>query len=204
MTEALTIPAPKIDRINFKIKGTAPYVQHKFSQKSKMEMLKAHMEGGKSKNRKKTEARDIDAEYKGAMHLTKTNKHGIPAPAFRSAMISACRVAGFQMTKAKLSVFIEPDDFDIDDGTPLVLINGKPEMHQAHCRLESGVASIAIRPMWREWTANLCIRYDSDQFSPEDVANLVMRAGLQVGVGEGRPDSRKSHGMGWGTFEIVD
>jgi hypothetical protein len=28
--------------------------------------------------------------------------------------------------------------------------------------------------------------------------------GRQVGIGEGRPDSRNSCGMGWGLFEIVN
>lgn len=202
ITEALVIPAPKIETAAFAINGTAPYVQHKFSQKAKQQMLAAQQEGTKAKNKKNKEPRDIDADYKNAMHLTSKGKNGIPAPAFRSALISACRVAGFQMTKAKLSIFIEPDDFDADDGTPLVYIAGKPVMHQSHVRLESGVASIAIRPMWREWSAKLRVKFDSDQFSATDVANLLMRAGMQVGVGEGRPDSKKSHGMGWGTFKI--
>ena len=117
-------------------------------------------------------------------------------------MISACRVAGFQMTKAKLSVFVLPDGFDADDGTPLVRLYGEPEMHQCNVRLESGVASIAIRPMWRTWYAKLRVQWDADQFTLTDVSHLLMRAGMQVGIGEGRPDSKKSHGMGWGTFEL--
>lgn len=200
--ESLVIAAPNFQTAEFLIKGTAPYVQHKFSQKTKGLMLEAQT--GKGAKKTKKPPRDIQADYKGAMHLTTQGKHGIPAPAFRSAMISACRVAGFQMTKAKLSVFVIADAYDGTDGTPLVLIKGKPELHQAHVRLETGVASIAIRPMWREWSAALKVRWDGDQFSSQDVANLLMRAGLQVGIGEGRPDSKKSHGMGWGTFEISE
>jgi hypothetical protein len=30
------------------------------------------------------------------------------------------------------------------------------------------------------------------------------RVGAQVGIGEGRPDSKNSTGMGWGTFEIKE
>ena len=204
VVESIVIAAPNIQTTQFDIIGTAPYVQHKFSAKAKRMMLSAQVEGPKAKNKKARDPRDIEADYQGAMHLTSEGKHGIPAPAFRSALISACRVAGFQMTKAKLSVFVEPDGFDSDDGTPLVFLEGKPKMHQASVRLESGVASIAIRPMWETWTAKLRVRFDADQFSPSDVANLLLRAGLQVGIGEGRPDSKKSHGMGWGTFEIVE
>jgi len=200
--EELVIKRPNLITVKFNIEGTAPYVQHKFSQKSRNQMLQAQIDGPKGKNRTKKKARDVDEDYRNAMHLTAEGEHGIPAPAFRSACISACRVAGFQMTRAKLSIFVEPDGFDKDDGTPLVLIKGKPVMHQAAVRLETGVASIAIRPMWRKWSAVLTITFDGDQFSKQDVVNLLHRAGLQVGVGEGRPDSKKSHGMGWGTFKI--
>ena len=74
---------------------------------------------------------------------------------------------------------------------------------QSAVRLASGVASIAIRPMWRTWSADVTVTYDTDQFVEEDIVNLMLRAGTQVGIGEGRPDSKKSHGMGWGTFRIV-
>jgi len=32
---------------------------------------------------------------------------------------------------------------------------------------------------------------------------LLARVGMQVGIGEGRPDSKNSAGMGWGLFEVV-
>lgn len=202
--DAIQIKAPNIQTVVFKIRSTAPYVQHKFSHKITIEMLQKQMEGPSAKNKKIRKARDPEKEYRDAMHLTSKGKQGMPAAGFRSAMISACRLVGFQMTKAKLSVFIEADDFDIDEGSPLVLFSGKPEINKSPVRLETGVASIAIRPMWREWSAKLRVRFDADQFSITDVTNLLSRAGLQVGIGEGRPDSKKSHGMGWGTFEIVN
>jgi len=200
-TQDITIAAPKIETVCFNIVGTAPYVQHKFSQKARQEILQKQLNPSKSKSKKNHDPRDIEGDYKAAMHLTPDGRHGIPAPAFRSAMISACRVAGFQMTKAKLSVFVEHDDLDAEEGTPLVYIKGEPEMHEAAVRIESGGTTVAFRPMWRKWSAELRVKFDRDQFTPTDVANLIMRAGLQVGIGEGRPDSRKSTGMRWGTLE---
>ena len=41
-----------------------------------------------------------------------------------------------------------------------------------------------------------------DQFTDEDVINLLTRAGQQVGVGEGRPYSKSSNGLGYGLFTI--
>jgi hypothetical protein len=108
------------------------------------------------------------------------------------------------MTRAKLSLFVVADGFDKLDGTPLVKITkGKPHYVEHAVRNESGVADIRPRPMWDEgWEAEVRLTWDADQFSTIDVANLLMRVGLQVGIGEGRPDSKNSAGMGWGTFVL--
>jgi len=46
------------------------------------------------------------------------------------------------------------------------------------------------------------LRWDADQFSDADVLNLLARAGMQVGIGEGRPDSPNSNGLGNGCWEV--
>ena len=117
-------------------------------------------------------------------------------------MVSACRLVGFKMTIAKLSVFIEADGIDRVDGVPLIRINGTPEPLRQHVRNATGVCDLRVRAMFKTWSATIRISYDADQFSQEDVANLMMRVGRQVGIGEGRPDSKASVGMGWGTFSI--
>ncbi len=203
VAEQVTIPPPNFKTATFTLVGTSAYVQHKFGSKALEMMLQAQKATAKKGSSAK-KPRDPAEDYQQAQHLTAKGENGIPAPAFRNAMISACRVAGFVMAKAKLSVFIEPDGFDVDDQTPLVFFTkGKPHVHESSVRLASGVASIAFRPMWDPgWELNLRCRWDADQFTLTDVSNLLHRAGLQVGIGEGRPDSKKSNGMGWGTFEL--
>lgn len=205
--KSLTIPPPKFKTALFRIRGTAPYVQNKFSAKAR-EMMKAKQEAGSQATKgKKRDAKDFQACYEAACHKSDSGWYGIPAPAFRSGLISACRLVGFKMVLAKLSVFIEADGYDQDanERTPLVKISkGKPHYTEMLVKNETGVADIRPRPMWDEgWEAELRVRFDADQFTVEDVANLLMRAGQQVGIGEGRPDSKNSHGMGWGTFELI-
>jgi hypothetical protein len=106
------------------------------------------------------------------------------------------------MTVAKLSIFIVSDGFDIVDGTPLVRIQGDPEQSLLPVRNQTGVIDLRMRPLWREWAASLSIRFDAEQFSPQDITNLLVRAGRQVGIGEGRPDSRDSNGMEYGLFHV--
>lgn len=199
-----TITAPDIRTAEFRIIGTAPYVQLKFAEKA-INMMKAKMEAGsQAKKGAKREARDFESDYRQALHRTSDGRYGIPANAFRNAMISACRIVGFQMTKAKLAVFVEADDIDDTEGTPLVYIEGEPEMVVHHVRNATGVADLRVRGMWREWSATLRVKFDHDMFSVQDIANLLARVGMQVGIGEGRPDGKQSAGMGWGTFRIAE
>lgn len=202
----LTIAAPNFQTAEFLIIGVAPYVQNKFSAKALSSIRETQEAGSTGKKGKKKEAKDFQAAYEGAKHKSVEGWCGIPAPAFRNALVSACRMCGFQMTRAKLSVFIEADGFDAEDGTPLVKISkGEPIYHESYVRISISGTDIRPRPMWREgWEAVVRVRFDGDQFTLQDVANLMLRAGLQVGVGEGRPDSRASCGMGWGMFTLSE
>ena len=201
---AVTIKPANIQTAQFRIVGTAPLVQARFSEKAKQAMM-AKMEQGStaSKSRAKP-ARDFDEDMRNAMHISEDGWQGIPAGAFRNAMISACRLVGFKMTLAKLSVFIHADGFDKVDGIPLVKFEGTPERHEMAARVGIDGTDIRIRPMWRKWSAEIRVRYDADQFTVQDIANLMQRVGMQVGIGEGRPDSRSSAGLGWGTFELSE
>jgi hypothetical protein len=160
-------------------------------------------EGGASKNKKVRNARDYDKEAEEARYRSGEKWEGVNAAAFRAGMISACRLVGFKMTLAKLSTFVEADGYDVQDGIPLVRIYGKSETYTAHTRNATGVVDVRSRPMYREWACKLRVRYDMDQFSAQDVYNLVARVGGQVGLCEGRPDSKASAGCGFGTFEVV-
>lgn len=200
--EHVQVKAPNIMQAEFGINGTAPYVQLRFGEKAINTMMTKMAAGTVAKGKKIREARDFNEDFRGAMHVSSEGWYGIPASAFRAALIDACRLVNFKMTMAKMSMFILPDGFDALDGTPLVRIDGNPEMCQHHVRNATGVADIRIRAMWRAWGCKLRVSYDADQFNLSDVTNLLARVGQQVGVGEGRPFSKNSVGMGWGTFRV--
>lgn len=199
----LVVKRPNLVESTFHIFGTSPYLQNKFSGTKLQKMLKNQQVSQGTSKKSKT-PRDIDAEFEGAIHRLPDGGYGIPAPGIRNALIDACRVAGLVMTKAKLSIFVKEDGFDPDDGMPLVrLIAGDPEVSMLPVRLPKGEASVAIRPMWKQWEADVTLRWDSDQFDQENVANLLERAGQQVGTGEGRHNSKKSNGLGYGCFSLM-
>jgi len=204
-TSNVVIQAPRMRVAAFKIRGTSPLVMHNFSQKSRKEMMDKMAAGSQAKSKKVRTPRDYDDDFEKAKHVSTAGWYGIPAKAFSCAMISSCKIASFVMTRAKISVFIEADGYDVSDGTPLVRMESpnEPERVEHYVRPEKGGTDIRVRPMWREWSVSLRVRWDEDILSAADITNLLMRAGMQVGILEGRADSRKSNGMGWGFFELV-
>jgi len=202
VNEAISIRPLREQLLEFRLRGTAPYMQCRFSQKAIAKIQETHRQGQQARSKRTREARDFEDDYRQAMHLMEDGTSGIPCSAFRNALISTCRVVGFKMTIAKLSVFIERDGLDVVDGTPLVRIEGTPEQSILPVRNATGVIDLRARPLWREWAVNLRVRCDAEQFSAQDVLNLVVRAGRQVGIGEGRPDSRDSNGIEYGLFQV--
>lgn len=201
-SEQLKIKPPNFQTARVLIVGTAPYVQNNMSERNITQMREKQVAGSQAKSKRNRVPKDFDAAYRGAMHLSREGWNGIPTAAFRAAMISACRTIDFKMTLAKLSLFIQPDGFDNRDGQGLTKIIGKSHPFEMTVRLATGVCDIACRPMFDEWSAWVTLRWDADTFSATDIVNLLARAGAHCGIGAGRPDSKESAGMGWGTFEV--
>ena len=198
-----TIAPPNFKDAEFTLFGTAPLVIHRFSAKTKNEM-KTKMETGKAASSKKNrEAKSTDSLFEDARYRSPEGWDGFHAGALRCAMISACRLVGFKMTLAKLSVFIEPDGCDaIEPQIQLVRIYAEPVKQEDMARVETGQPYVTVRAAYHNWRAIVRIRWDADQFTIQDISNLLSRVGMQVGIGEGRPDSKNSAGMGWGLFKI--
>lgn len=201
-TVQVTIPAPNMQQVEIVIEGTTPLMIARFSKKA--ELMAKMAEGPSAKNKKDRKARDYDAEAHEAKHISEDGWEGVAASSFRAACISACRLVGFKMTLAKLSIFIVADGIDREEQSPLVRIYGESITNTAHTRNATGVVDIRARPMYKKWACLLKVKFDANQFNVQDVCNLVSRVGLQVGVGEGRPDSKASAGLGYGLFEVVE
>lgn len=209
----VTITAPNFKTVEIVIQGQTPYVQNAFSKKAQEMIREKQAAGSTATKGRKREAKDFAAAFKGAQHVATKGWPGIPASALKNALVDACVLVGFHKTKAKKAIFVEADGFDAVEGTPLVrlytkgkgkkLVDAKPRHVEHRVRLPNGQPDIRVRAMFDNWQTKVRVRFDADMFTPADVANLMMRAGLQVGIGEGRADSPASCGMGWGHFECV-
>lgn len=203
-TANVAIKPPNFGRAEFHLIGDAPLVIHRFSIKCKAQML-LKMETGKAASSKKDrEAKDSDQTFNDARYISRDGWDGFHAGAMRAACISACRLVGFKMTLAKLSIFVEADGWDkLEPQIPLIRILDCNAIRQDDmARVETGQPYITIRAAYHGWKAKLRIRWDADQFTIGDVSSLLSRVGQQVGIGEGRPDSKNSAGMGWGLFHL--
>jgi len=205
-SKSVLIKPPKFEVAQFHLIGTSPLVIHRFSAKTKQEM-KVKMETGKSASSKKVrEAKSTDDLFNEARYISREGWDGFHAASIRNAMISACRLVGFRMVLAKLSVFVEADGWDkFEPQIPLLEIGeAGAEKLESMARVETGQPYVSVRAIYHGWEARPRIRFDADQFSISDVANLLARVGMQVGIGEGRPDSRNSAGQGWGLFSVEE
>lgn len=200
----IAIQAPDFQRVKLAIRGVAPLVVNRFSQKAMQIMKETQEAGSTAKSKRARDPKDFEALFEAAKHVSQEGWEGIHAAAFRNGAISACRAVGYKMTHAKLAFTVIADGYDRVDGAPLVrLTTGVAEQWVAPTRNQTGVIDLRSRPMYREWGADLLIQFDAGMLTAGDVVNLISRVGMQVGVGEGRPDSKNSAGLGFGLFEII-
>jgi hypothetical protein len=205
--EVLNIAPLKQAILTVPLIGETPLKILRFSKKKQDEIMNTQKAGTQAKTKKKREPKDFERDYEEAKYIGVTSGErwiGMNASGLRIGCIETCRVAGFVMTRAKMSVFCLADGVDtIDNSTPLVRVYGEPEMVVDPVRNDNGSVDLRARVCFQEWRINARIRFDEDQFSPSDILNLLIRVGQQNGLGEGRMNSKNGCGTGNGVF-LVD
>jgi len=183
-TETLRVP----------LLGTAPLIVHKFSEKSKRQMLDA-MQGRHSPK----QAKDPEAEYEAAFYRLDDDTYGFPVIAFKAASVSACRFFGkaMPMTLARQCIFFDAE-FSKKDGQKLARIDGVPHMREDVTRVGMGGTDLRYRPEFTEWSTEVEITYVKSMLTQESVLSLIEAGGMGVGIGEWRPEKKGD----FGTFEI--
>lgn len=180
---SITLPKLDVRFIKFNLKGDSPLICHAWSEKAKREMLDKQMK--KAKQAK--DAKDPDADYRASLYPHPEGGYGFPSVAFKNAAVDACSyIAGVTKVEARGAFHIVGD---------MVKINGTPSPREDMVRVGMGVADLRYRGEFREWSAEITLRYNASVLSDEQVANLFNTAGFAVGVGEWRPQRDGSFGM---------
>lgn len=148
---------PNMTTCSFRIKGTAPYAQHR------LQPLCA--------SRPRSPADPYEAKDGGW--------YGIPSSAIRAALVQACSLSR-PKTVAKLNLHVISNGYDKIDGVQLVrFTKGKPQSMQHGPRTFN-----AWNPGWE---ADLQIRFNEDVFSAQEVKGFLKQAGQVIGIGAWRP-----------------
>lgn len=179
-SKAIRIKPIKKTTLSVRIAGLTPLIHHKFSQKAK-EQMRRKKGGSKTKER---EPLDAEAECEAATYRLSDGSPAIPVSQVKNAMCSAAhKDLGFEKKLVRSGLFIFADEgFLCRLDTP----GGK--MREDVVRVGMGSADLRYRPCYEEWAVNLTIEFDADQVSPEDIVNLLERAGFGIGCGEWRPE----------------
>ena len=172
--------------IRLKVEGTSPLIIHKFSEKSKRQML-AKMQGKASKGK---EARDPAADYEGAFHRLPDGRPGFPLLGFKAASVTAVSSLSKEFTKvlARQAFHIQPHPVG-GDLYPIDYPNDcPPVMREDTVRVGMGTTDLRYRPEFKKWGCELIIQYNARAISEEQLINLINLGGFAVGLGEHRPE----------------
>lgn len=188
-------------RLPILIEGVSPVIPHKWSEKAKRMMPGyVDIETGKAPDKMdKKGDRTPKQEAEACVYRLPNGKPGLPATAFKAAMVSACRF--FEkpsMTEARLLLYVEGDGPD-----QLVEFEGTPTLREDTPRNANGGADLRYRYAFFPWKAKVSVRFVPSSISPESVLALLDAAG-RVGVGDWRPGSPKSATGTFGTFRVID
>lgn len=197
MTTQGTVKLQRIQReiAQIEIKGTAPLIVHRWSEKARQMMLDAQ-QGRKTPK----QAKDPQADYESSMYRFDDGRHGFPVMAFKSATVKGGgRLFGkaVKMTELRQLFTFLADGIGVD-GTQLTVIKGEPTIREDMVRVGMGTADIRYRAEYRDWSAILRIEYVPNSIDLESVVALVDAGGTN-GVGEWRPEKSGSYG----TFEVI-
>ena len=190
-TEAIVLPELKQREIVVRVRGTAPLLMHKFSEKSRKEMLDKMQ--GKAKSSKR-ELRDPERDYKESMYIRDDGAYGFPALAFKNAVVTAANDAGIQKVLARRAFRVIGHEF--------VKIEGEPTMREDTVRVGMGSTDLRYRAEFHDWSTDIRLVFNEGVISLEQLVNLFRIAGFGVGVGDWRPERNGMHGT-WEVAEVI-
>lgn len=195
MTNQIQLKRIEREVVHIEIKGTAPLIVHRWSEKARQMMLDSQ-QGRKTPK----QAKDPVADYESSMYRLEDGRHGFPVMGFKAATVKGgARVFGksVKMTELRQVFTFLPDGIGTD-GTQLTIIHGEPTMREDMVRVGMGTADIRYRAEYPDWSAILRIQFVPSVIDIDSVVALVDAGGTN-GVGEWRPEKSGSYG----TYEVV-
>ena len=185
-SNTVNLPELKLRRLLVEVKGTAPLIVNRFSEKARQMMLDKQTKKASAGK----EAKDPEAQYQASLYVLPEGGYGFPAAGFKAAAVRAGTYADEKMTFLRGAFHVDGD---------LIPISGEPNMREDTVRLQGTKADIRFRGEFKDWSAVIPITMNETAISVDQVVNLIRIAGFAVGVGEWRPEKNGQYGR----FEVI-
>lgn len=226
--QTIQVPAPQIETLKVRIKGTAPLVFHKWSEKAIKMMLDKQMKKATAGR----EAKDPEELYRNSFYVNSKGQIGFPARNIKQAIVQSARFLtnDVKMTVLRGAIFVwatppqketwgkkeelipvlvENKPISLSDKTEMIddVIDGVAghdaknehiQMRRDMVRLALGTSDVCFRGQVDEWEMEFYIQFLANKLSIEQVMNLLQYAGFSQGLGEWRPERNGD----MGTFVI--
>jgi hypothetical protein len=178
------------------IVGVTPVIPHRWSEKS-LRLMREAQSGSKARAKHAPKVPEEEAE--AATYRLPDGRPGIPATAFKAAIVGACRLFdGISLVQAKQAFFVNGEGSE-----QLVAIDGTPTLREDTPRNATGVADLRYRYAYWPWRALLLVTFLPTVVDEASVVALVAAAGTG-GVGDWRPSAPKSLTGTFGRFTVAD
>lgn len=184
---AIKMKPIKQQKISFFIVGTSSLIQHAWSEKGLSQMRMTAQERKKVKKTARTPEEDAAA----ACYRTDSGQIGIPLTAFKASLISAAhKDFGLEKTLLRKAFFIP-----CEDSNYIVPMEAEDYVVREDI-VKVGIrqTDLRYRPEFKKWRVRIEAQIDAELLTPDDIVNLVNRAGFSVGIGEWRPEKGGEYG----------
>lgn len=203
----VVVPEIRIGKVQIHLKSESLLCTHRFSEKAIKAILDKQM-GIPSQGR---EAKDTVRDFLSGLYILPGSDEvkvhgewpseiwaeggfGFPAMSLKLAIIRAATDCNLHMTDMRRALRIPSAD-----GLIPIICKPGPYLRSDPVRLSSGVCDIRFRPEFREWQADVIIRFNMAILNIDQLLTLVNSAGFGAGIGQGRPSLS---GGEWGTFRL--
>ena len=199
----LEVPEMRIGRMRLTLFGDTPLVCHRFDEKATQMILDKQMGKAAVGREYKKPAEDFFRAFyvlpgtvpllhdEDENNVWAEGRFGFPAIGLKAAAVRAATDVGLKMTDMRRAFHIDGDLVEIKS-------EQHPQMRMDMVRIGMGTADVRFRPEFRDWSADVPIRFNEAVISVEQIVNLFNLAGFGVGIGEWRPEKDGQ----WGMFHV--
>lgn len=212
-TVAIEIKPVELRSVKVRIVGDTPLIMHAWSEKAKKEMLDAQRGIKLKKKEPKVPVRDFidscywlsekpvaaentDEAWEKAFQATVAAggmRFGFPACAVKEAACSAAYRNG--LSKDKVSIYGSFQIWGCENPEMIEIVSDVPVMREDMVRVGMGTADLRYRGEFRNWHADLIVKYNANgQYSLDEIIRLINIGGFSCGLGEWRMEKGGSNG----------